>query len=224
MDDSIQYKISEIFKSIEGEGIRSGYPTVFVRFYGCNLHCSYCDTRYACEKEEYKILDFRHLISIIQSFGGNRVTLTGGEPLIQKDIDVLICELSYLGYEINIETNGSVVLPDFRCLKNDNVFVTVDYKCKSSNMSDKMIMKNYQNLTSKDVVKFVVGCYEDLVDLKHIYDNYLKNKCNNIFVSPVWGKIDPKDIIEFLLDNNLNDIRIQLQMHKLIWPVDTRGV
>lgn len=224
MAHSITYKIVEIFKSIEGEGIRSGYPTTFIRFYGCNLNCSYCDTRYACENDEYEIKDLEEIVNELKKLGAPRVTLTGGEPLIQEHIEDLVEILESLGYEINIETNGSVDLSTFKFLRNPNVFVTLDYKCNSSKMNSSMILENYYCINPDDVIKFVVGTIEDLDQILPIYNLFNSRNRPHIFVSPVAGKIDPQTIVQYLLENDLYDARIQLQLHKLIWSPETRGV
>lgn len=214
-------KVSEIFLSVEGEGSRSGLPCVFVRLHGCNLRCSYCDSMYAVIGDDYKEMTVKEISDAVNSYNIHRVTITGGEPLIHEDIIDLITSLKK-NNEINIETNGAV---DIRCLDSflrDEVFVTMDWKSLSSKMSHTMLESNLPLLSRNDVLKFVVGSEEDLNQMKDIVENQSLD-CQ-IFVSPIFGQIDPADIVEFLLNNHLTSCRIQLQIHKLIWDKDRRGV
>jgi len=217
-EELTKFNVVEKFVSIEGEGIRSGYPAVFVRFAGCNLSCSWCDTKYATENPKYEPIDIDTLLSFIASTGIKRVTLTGGEPLIQPYIYILIDRLIYEGFEVNIETNGSVSIKH----APRDAIITMDYKCPSSGMEDRMIVDNIHFLGQKDVLKFVVGTHEDLKIAERIIKTF-KPRCN-IFFSPVFGKIEPAEIVKFLLENGLFDARVQLQLHKIIWSENSRGV
>ena len=125
-------KVSEIFKSIEGEGLRTGLPAVFIRLHGCNLRCSYCDSMYAVEGCDYKQISVAQILDAVKEYGDiTHVTLTGGEPLIHPDVEDLLCQLSGNGYRVNIETNGTVP-----CKWHfPGLFYTMDWKCKSSGMS-----------------------------------------------------------------------------------------
>ena len=152
-------KVSEIFKSIEGEGLRTGLPAVFIRLHGCNLRCSYCDSMYAVEGSDYKQMSVAQILDAVKEFSGiTHVTLTGGEPLIHQDVEDLLSLLSSNGYQVNIETNGTVP----RKWHFPGLFYTMDWKCKSSGMSAKMKMENLETLGANDVLKFVVGTTEDL--------------------------------------------------------------
>lgn len=218
-------KVNEIFYSIEGEGIRAGYPCVFIRLQGCNLNCSYCDTRYSCEDQECDDLQIREILANVREYGCKRVTITGGEPTIQTDFYELVNELQGRGYLINIETNGTKSASEIRDEVPYGVTITMDHKCPSSGMNFKMRVDNYEGLTSKDVLKFVVGSYEDLVDADRVINALRIMDCHPyIYLSPVFGKIEPKDIVEFMKEHHYNDVRIQLQMHKFIWPPEMRGV
>ena len=213
-------KINEIFKSIEGEGIRTGAPVTFIRLYGCNLNCSYCDTRYSCTGEEYTEMNLSQVTKIVDAIGINKVTVTGGEPLMHEGVYELISDLAERGYEVNIETNGSIDIYPY--LAMENVIITMDWKSPSSGMNPFMLQMNVKYLRPNDVLKFVVGCAEDLKEMKAVLKNYQPN-CH-VFVSPVFGKIEPVDIVEYLLENNLQNCRMQLQLHKLIWEPTKRGV
>ena len=217
------YKVNEIFVSIDGEGVRTGLPTVFIRLYGCNLKCSYCDTRYSCENRECKLMPLMDILEKVLSYNIPRVTLTGGEPLIHEGVKDLINSLVANDIEVNIETNGAVDLDDFWEYKyNSKVIFTMDYKCASSGMEDKMKLLNLHLLQPKDVIKFVVSNYNELEKMEYILE---ESECKaRPYVSPVFGAIDPKDLVEYVLDNNLNDVTVQVQLHKIIWNPNMRGV
>ena len=210
-------KVVEIFKSIDGEGIRAGFPVTFIRLFGCNLRCSYCDSLYACDGTGYSDMNIEEILIEVYKLGCKRITLTGGEPLIHKDSKKLIVALITDGFEVNIETNGSIPVGDVML---SNVILTVDYKCPTSGMESKMHMTNLERLRDKDVLKFVVGSREDL-DVCRRLRKFTKAQ---IFISPVFGKIEPKEIVEYMLVNEMEDCRIQLQLHKFIWNPEQRGV
>ena len=215
-------KVVEIFESIDGEGIRVGFPVTFIRLYGCNLKCSYCDSRYACEGDNYQNLAIEDILSKVHELGHQLITLTGGEPLIHKDVQFLISALIAEGYKVNIETDGAVDISSV--CKKRQIIITLDYKCPSSGMENRMILENLDLLRKQDVLKFVVGSDADLEKAKEIIINHnLEYKCN-IYFSPVFGSIDPKRIVEFILAERLDGVRMQLQIHKFIWSPDTKGV
>ena len=218
-----KYKVNEIFLSIDGEGYRTGLPVVFIRLYGCNLNCSYCDTRYSCEQQEYKEMSLYDILAQVLSYGVPRVTLTGGEPLIHPGVKDLIVSLVANDIEVNIETNGAVDLDEFIEFKyNSKVIFTMDYKCKSSGMEEKMILSNLVFLQPKDVIKFVVSNYNEMEEMEYILE---ASKCKaQAYVSPVFGAIEPKELVEYVLDNGLNDVKVQVQLHKIIWEPTKRGV
>lgn len=217
------YKVNEIFLSIDGEGYRTGLPVVFIRLYGCNLNCSYCDTRYSCEQQEYKEMSLYDILAQVLSYGVPRVTLTGGEPLIHPGVKDLIVSLVANDIEVNIETNGAVDLDEFIEFKyNSKVVFTMDYKCKSSGMEDKMILSNLEFLQPKDVIKFVVSNYNEMVEMEYILE--ASNCKAQAYVSPVFGAIEPKELVEYILDNKLNNVKVQVQLHKIIWNPNMRGV
>lgn len=222
MEDRM-YKVNEIFVSIDGEGVRTGLPTVFIRLYGCNLKCSYCDTRYSCENSEYTEMSLMDILEQVLSYGVPRVTLTGGEPLIHEGVKDLINSLVVNGIEVNIETNGAVDLSDFWEFRySSKVIFTMDYKCASSGMEDKMNLWNLKLLQPKDVIKFVVSNYNELEKMEYILE---ESECKaQPYVSPVFGAIEPKELVEYVLDNKLNNVKVQVQLHKIIWNPNMRGV
>ena len=217
------YKVNEIFCSIDGEGIRTGLSAVFIRLYGCNLNCSYCDTRYSCENNEYTEMPLMDILEQVLSYGVPRVTLTGGEPLIQEGVKDLINSLVLNGIEVNIETNGAVDLDKFWEFRyTDRVIITMDYKCACSGMEDKMKLWNLKLLQPKDAIKFVVSNYNELEKMEYILK---ESECKaRPYVSPVFGAIEPKELVKYVLENNLNDVTVQVQLHKIIWNPNMRGV
>lgn len=215
-------KVIEKFVSINGEGLKSGELATFIRFANCNLRCPYCDTKYSYINPCFTEESIEDIVNYIQAQNVNNVTLTGGEPLIQEGIDELINRLSHLGYRVELETNGSVDISKYVGLPG--VTFTVDYKTLSSKMTKFMLLENYKYLTKNDVVKFVCGTHEDLEDAKRIIKKYELDKITNPFISPIWGEIEFSHIVDFLKENNLNNVRLQLQIHKIIWDKDKRGV
>lgn len=218
-------KVVEIFKSIDGEGIRAGLPVVFVRLYGCNLNCSYCDTPYShtTERDKAVEMDPSEVIDCVISSGIPRVTITGGEPLIHQDIEKLIDGLIKHGIEVNIETNGTRPVPTrYQAGERRLLFFTMDYKCPSSGMESAMSIENLNTLKNCDVLKFVVGCKGDL-DAAYSVINSLRSD-PQIFFSPVFDKIDPSEIVEYMMEKNMWNCRVQVQLHKIIWDPNARGV
>ena len=152
------------------------------------------------------------------------VTLTGGEPLFRKDMDILI---DYLMQDkdrvVEIETNGSVNIKEYASMKNRASF-TMDYKLGASGMEEKMCLENFAYLDRRDTVKFVVGSQEDLKRAAEIIEKYALTGKVSVYFSPVFGAIEPEEIVDFMVQNRLNDVRMQLQMHKFIWDPEKRGV
>lgn len=214
--------VNEIFGSIDGEGIRAGELASFVRLAGCNLRCSYCDTQYALDKNAGTEMSVNEIIDELDKIGIKNVTLTGGEPLQHKDIDILIDELLKSNYKVNIETNGSINIEKYvgKCL------ITMDYKCPSSNMENTMNLANIEKLGEEDVLKFVV----EESDLKTVEEVLRKFKIKSfVYISPIYQKIELPKIVEFMKKCNSNGIdmtkvRMQIQLHKVIWDSDMRGV
>lgn len=225
-------KIIEIFDSIDGEGIRTGQPATFIRLAGCNLRCSYCDTVYSLFGEEtpceYTEMTIEEVIKKVNTTY-KRITLTGGEPLVHKDSAELVTRLIEMGCEVNIETNGAVDIVEFlsRVPQSDKMFFTIDYKLPSSDMTDKMIWNNFLNLRPCDVIKFVVGSDEDIQltiaiveRLKQVYE-----KMPHIFIGAVYGMYDAQKLVDIILkEEALCDARYQIQLHKIIWDPEERGV
>jgi len=220
----MKYPVAEKFVSINGESTRAGELAVFIRFRGCNLECSYCDTKWAnCAETPAEMLSVEEIAEYVRKSGIRNVTLTGGEPLLQKDLYILTDILIEDGRRAEIETNGSISIKQMSMRKNRPSF-TLDYKLPSSRMEKYMLTENYNYLCSQDAVKFVSGSREDLECAEQIIKNYnLTQKCK-VYISPVFAEIDPAEIVSFMTERKLNDVRLQLQLHKFIWNPETRGV
>ncbi len=221
------FNIVEKFLSIDGEGPSSGELATFIRFQGCNLRCSWCDTTYSWDKASTcEVLSAQKIYNYIKENKVNNVTLTGGEPLIQKNIDELL-ELLNQDNEltVHIETNGAVNIEPFKNKFNKkNISYIVDFKLPSSKMTNKMDLNNLNVIGSTDVYKFVIGSDEDLQMAYEIVCKYdLTSKCL-VYFSPVSGNIDMQEIVEFMKNKRLNKVRLQVQLHKIIWDKNARGV
>ncbi|NKF05606.1 putative 7-carboxy-7-deazaguanine synthase QueE [Clostridium gasigenes] len=221
----MDFKVVEKFVSINGEGRLCGQLAIFIRFAGCNLNCSYCDTTWANEKNvSYDSMSSMDIYEYIKSTKVKNITLTGGEPLLQNGILELLEVLSKdAELSVEIETNGSVLINKFCNIKNPPSF-TMDYKLPSSNMEDKMALANFEYLTKNDTVKFVCGSLDDLSKSKYIIDKYNLIDKASVYISPVFGKINISDMVDFMKDNNMNNVNLQIQIHKIIWDKNKRGV
>lgn len=213
--------IVEIFKSIEGEGSRSGKVCTFIRTAGCNCRCKRCDTTYSYEGGTMMSVD--EIMKKVEELDCKTITLTGGEPLLHKEVYThLLTRLLEQQYDVNIETNGSIDLSVCDRKKHQKLMFTMDWKAISTDMSDKMLISNLPLLEERDVLKFVVETDEDLDQMKQVItDNDLK--CH-IFVSPIFGEIEMSHIVDYMKENKLYNVRLQCQLHKIIYPIDMRGV
>lgn len=217
------FKVAEIFESINGEGSKAGELALFIRFSWCNLKCSYCDTKWAMDKDSYtSIYEIEKLADIINTSSIGNITLTGGEPLLQKNLGSLLNMISE-EKEIEIETNGSISIKDLKNLKNPPS-ITMDYKLPGSLMEDTMFVENLNYLDKHDSLKFVVGSNEDLNRANSIINKHYLNTRTRVFFSPVFGLIEPKEIVDYMKINRLNGVRLQLQLHKYIWDPQQQGV
>ncbi len=225
-----KYRLAEHFVSINGEGRLAGELALFLRFTGCNLRCDWCDTMWANEKDApFTAVTDSDLVEIaeqaIAAHGVRNVTLTGGEPLLQEDLAMLCGTLAELGLDTEIETNGSVPLEPFlkECDKYScNPSITMDYKLPSSGMEQRMCTENLGLLKDSDTLKFVCGSRNDLERAAEILEEY-KPECA-VYLSPVFGRIEPAEMVEFMKERKLWYVRLQLQLHKIIWDPMERGV
>ena len=219
------YEVAEYFVSINGEGPLAGQLAVFVRLKGCNLACEYCDTKWANEPDAaFRAMTAEEIHQAIKETGVHNVTLTGGEPLARPHIAGLLEELAAdPELHVEIETNGSADIGRFSRISIPPLF-TMDYKLPSSGMEKFMNTDNFSYLCKDDTVKFVAGSHNDLETAYQIIEKYnLIKKCH-VYISPVFGSINPEDIVEFMKQKKLNDVNLQLQLHKIIWSPDKKGV
>ena len=219
------YQVVEKFVSINGEGRRAGELAVFIRMKGCNLRCTYCDTLWAneadCESTEMTVDE---IVSYIEESKVKNVTLTGGEPLLREGMAELITAiLSDPQRRVEIETNGSVDLSPYCELERRPSF-TMDYKMPDSGMEHAMCLSNMEKLSSEDTVKFVVSSRSDMERALEIIEKYDLRERTAVYFSPVFGRIEPVEMVDFLMEKKLNDVKIQIQLHKMIWDPQKRGV
>ena len=210
-------KVNEIYFSIQGESSKAGLPCVFVRLTYCNLRCSYCDTEYAFYEGHDMFIE--EIIREIEKYDCKLVEITGGEPLVQNEVLSLMKLLSDSGYEVMLETGGSLPIKDI----DERVMIILDLKCPSSKMMKKNLYDNLDYIKKSDEIKFVIGTREDYDWAKEKISEYeLANKANILF-SVVFGALEPVKLVEWILQDKLN-VRFQLQMHKFIWEPNAKGV
>jgi len=218
---NLHFSISEIFHSLQGEGVRAGERCVFIRLQGCSLRCSWCDTAYALNHKKGGFdMKGEEILSKIEEFDCNFIEFTGGEPLEQVNIYPLMTFLCDKGYTVAIETGGHIntQFVDTRVIK------IIDMKCPDSKMSS---LNNYDNLlliNAQDEVKFVLASRTDYLWAKQIVERYqLINSCKAVLFSCVFNQLAFADLAEWILEDRL-DVKMQLQMHKFIWDPMARGV
>ena len=212
-------KVNEIFYSIQGEGLQIGQPTVFLRLFACDLRCSWCDTMYAVEGSDFREMSNEEITTEIRKYNCRQVCITGGEPLIQKkDLVPLTEDLIKNGYSIVLETSGHKEPPEI--FANGSCLISMDCKCPSSGMENRMHFDLFEKLETKDQLKFVIKDEEDYTYAKNVLNKY-KLKASIIF-QPVHGK-NLFWLTEIVLTDNLNSVRVLPQLHKIIWG-EKRGV
>jgi 7-carboxy-7-deazaguanine synthase len=209
-------RITEIFHSIQGESSHAGRPCVFVRLTGCNLRCRWCDSEYTFTGGEKISLD--DVMARVASYGCNLVEVTGGEPLAQAESLDLVRRLLDEGYEVLIETSGSIdITPVDRRAK-----LILDVKCPGSGEADKNRWQNLEALRDHDEVKFVIA---DRTDYEYALQVIAERRLSGrvLLFSPVWGEMDPKTLAEWMLADRV-PARFQTQLHKHLWGADVKGV
>ena len=194
-----------------------GMPCVFVRLTGCNLRCAWCDTEYSFY--EGKKMSHAEILDTIDGYGCKLVEITGGEPLAQEGVHELMTTLCEKGYEVLLETSGSISIANV----DRRVRRIVDIKCPGSGMVKENLWENISHLKPTDEVKFVVGNEEDFLWSLEIVKKYGLETVCPILMSPVFGDVQPIDLANWILESRIN-ARFQLQMHKFIWEPATRGV
>jgi 7-carboxy-7-deazaguanine synthase len=210
--------ITEIFPSIQGETSLAGFPTTFVRLAACNLRCTWCDTPYSFGRGKPFSMD--EIMGQIDLHGNRYVCVTGGEPLLQSDVHDLLSRLCEKNYIVSLETGGSLATSTI----DPRVRVILDIKCPGSKMDHKNYWGNLKNLNLHDEIKFVLLDREDYVYAKEICQQHeLFTQNRSILLSPVHGLLDPKLLVEWVLEDKI-PVRVNLQLHKYVWTPETRGV
>jgi len=210
-------RITEIFHSIQGESSQVGRPCSFVRLTGCNLRCAWCDTAYAFHGGEDMELD--DILRRVDSHGASLVLVTGGEPLAQPGVHSLMTGLLHLGKEVMIETGGSLDISGI----DSRVRIILDLKCPGSGMEPKNCWENLKSLKPTDEIKFVLKDRSDYEWARRVLRERRLEDHATVLFSPVFGVLDGRELAGWILQDRLK-VRLQLQLHKLIWPPDMRGV
>jgi 7-carboxy-7-deazaguanine synthase len=209
-------KVNEIFFSIQGESSHQGKPCVFVRLSGCNLRCTYCDTAYACEEGEE--IPLERVLERVRACPTGMVEITGGEPLLQEECFALARRLLDDGYEVLVETNGTVDISrlDRRAVK------ILDIKCPGSGHTHEILWENLAALGERDEVKFVLTSREDYEWAREVLSREKLTARQTVLFSPVFGSLAPRELASWILEDGL-PVRLNLQIHKYIWEPGERG-
>ena len=208
-------KINEIYASIQGESSHTGLPCIFIRLTGCNLRCTWCDTAYAFY--EGNDLTIEETLQKVETFGLGLVEITGGEPLLQEDVYPLMEALLKKGYRVMLETGGALPIDKVP----EKVIKILDVKCPGSGEEKKNHLENLKLLSPHDEVKFVLL---DRTDYEWSRDLLQKHDLpTQVLFSPVYDKLNLKDLVQWILEDRL-PVRLQTQLHKVIWSKDTIGV
>jgi 7-carboxy-7-deazaguanine synthase len=209
--------VTEIFYSIQGESTFAGRPCVFIRLTGCPLRCTWCDTEYAFYGGHEQSIE--QILATVDSFDCRLVEVTGGEPLAHAEAFPLIARLCDRGFEVLIETSGAIET----AAVDARAHVILDVKCPGSGMSERMHWPNLARLTGRDEVKFVLASRSDYEWACQVLPQHqLADRCT-VLMSPVFGALDVRQLAEWVLADRLS-VRVQMQLHKLIWAPDMRGV
>ena len=218
MAEEEQLRIHEIYESIQGESTFAGLPCTFVRLSRCNLRCRWCDTPQAFEGGT--LMPLGEVLEKALSFGTPLVELTGGEPLLQAGALPLLAELCDAGRTVLLETSGERDISRV----DPRVHRIMDLKAPGSDESERNRWENIEHLTKRDEVKIVLADRADYDWAKaRIVEHRLDERVNQVLLSPVWGELDPKDLVAWVLEDDL-PVRVQIQMHKVIWDAETQGV
>lgn len=217
--------VSEIFESIDGEGYHAGFPSVFFRTVGCNLRCSWCDSKYTFNAEkDSKWMSVKEALKDVNAFNLRHITITGGEPLLEENKEWMtnfVRVLLLSGYKIDVETNGSINYSYWKeTFPSDNFILIMDWKAPSSKMNKFMLESNLAILSQNDIIKIVVTD-EDFTEVEKILS--LKTEAT-VYISPVFEQVTMKKIPEFVLKHKHSNVRCQIQLHKIFWDANERGV
>ncbi|MFT5582983.1 MAG: 7-carboxy-7-deazaguanine synthase [Cognaticolwellia sp.] len=211
-------RLSEVYLSVQGESSYAGVPCVFVRLTGCNLRCTWCDSEYTFTGGEHRSID--DVVAQALSFGVPLIEVTGGEPLAQRQCILLLQRLVDAGAHVLLETSGSI---DIGPVPKE-VGVILDLKPPASGEEDKNLWSNLEKLLPHHEVKSVIADRNDYEWTREILEREkLDERVAHVLLSPVWGQLEPKTLVEWMLEDRLK-ARLNLQQHKLIWPAAERGV
>ncbi|GGI45350.1 7-carboxy-7-deazaguanine synthase [Paenibacillus marchantiophytorum] len=223
----IRIPMVEIFETVEGEGTRAGFPTIFVRLFGCNLRCTWCDTKYSYPPAEAEnVMTIAEIVSKVSSFRSRHICLTGGEPLLygEKSLALIeaLAELEQVD-DLHIETNGAIDLAMFvERVASPKVRYIMDFKLPDSGEMEQMIMSNFALLREQDELKFVIGSELDFSTAVNVLEQH-PTKALPMF-SPVWETMPPHKLVEHMLSAGLSKVKLNMQLHKIIWDPAMRGV
>ncbi len=209
-------RITEIFFSIQGESSHAGRPCTFVRLTGCNLRCVWCDSEYTFSGGERMSLE--DIVARVEGYGCKLVEITGGEPLAQNEVFALIKRLCDDGYEVLIETSGSIDTTPV----DPRAKLILDIKCPGSGEVEKNRWENLERLRAHDEIKFVIADREDYEWAKRVIEERELQRFT-VLLSPVWGQLELKPLAEWMLADRV-PARLQTQLHKHIWGADVKGV
>jgi 7-carboxy-7-deazaguanine synthase len=222
----------EIFQTVEGEGLKAGFLTTFVRLYNCNLRCTWCDTKYSYSPAQPEFFaTIEEIAKQVQEYGNPSICLTGGEPLMHGEKSVALIErLAQLSHvqDIHVETNGAIDLSPFVELRRNDqhcaakVRFIMDYKLASSGEKERMILHNFSLLDSQDEIKFVVGNKDEFREAADVLRKHYQQ--GQILFSPVWGDLPPAELVTLMLASTYKKAKLSLQTHKYIWHPDKKGV
>ena len=212
-------RVTEIFRSIQGESTHAGRPCTFVRLTGCPMRCVWCDSEYTFTGGEHFSID--DVMAQVAAFGCKLVEVTGGEPLAQKEVFKLIERLCDEGYEVLVETGGYVSTADL----DSRAKVILDIKCPASGEEERNEWSNLERLRpDRDEVKFVIADEGDWLYAKRLIERHdLESRTNAVLISPAWGMVDLQALANWVSGSGLN-VRMQLQLHKYIWGPEVKGV
>jgi 7-carboxy-7-deazaguanine synthase len=223
----IRIPIVEIFETVEGEGTRAGFPTVFVRLFGCNLRCVWCDTKYSYPPARAeRVMSIEEIVGEVRKYRSRNICLTGGEPLMYGERSMALIE-ALCGIEglvdLHVETNGAIDLAPFLArIDSPLVRYIMDYKLPDSGETERMITANIGRLRPQDELKFVIGSESDFHEALRVLKDY-PTAALPLF-SPVWETMPPAKLVALMLEHGLSHVKLNMQLHKLIWDPAARGV
>ncbi|MWC29331.1 7-carboxy-7-deazaguanine synthase QueE [Paenibacillus sp. MMS18-CY102] len=223
----IRLPMVEIFETVEGEGTRAGFPTVFVRLFGCNLRCVWCDTTYSYPPAKSAFtLSIQEIVEKVKAYKSKHICFTGGEPLLYGDRSALLlkalAEIEGI-VDVHVETNGAIGLSPFlEAVPHNNVRYVMDYKLPDSGENDKMEVANFELLRPQDEIKFVIASDRDFDAAVKTLSDY-PTQALPMF-SPVWESMPPAKLVDRMLEAGLSGVKLNMQLHKIIWDPAKRGV